>query len=66
MEEFYKRLLEEKEQLTDKIFKLSSFIGIDKFKTLPEIQQALLQVQFQAMKTYETCLVERLKYLADV
>jgi hypothetical protein len=63
MSTFKERLIEEHEQLTDKIIKLELFIPTPTFSTIKPIQQSLLKAQLFAMKTYSSILVERLKWL---
>jgi len=65
MSHFIKRLEKEKEELADKTAKLFEFRCSNKFLEISKEQQALLNVQFDAMTTYGTCLKERLKQLKD-
>ncbi|MGL5716926.1 MAG: crAss001_48 related protein [Paraclostridium sp.] len=62
MEDFIKRLITEKEELSEKRSKLEAFIGTDKFTDLAATHMSLLNIQLQAMLTYEQCLVERIAY----
>ena len=59
MSDFKERLTTEQMELTEKIVKLEDFIMSDKFRSIDPIQQSLLKVQLNAMKTYSQCLIER-------
>lgn len=63
MEEFEKRLKEERDDLEKKIAKLLVFIKSDKFKSLPEEDQFLLDIQSSCMERYLTTLEQRIKRL---
>ena len=63
METFKDRLYEERIELLSKINKLESFIHSEAFDKIEEVQQALLNIQLTAMKTYSNCLFERLQFL---
>ena len=65
MSDFKDRLNTERKELSDKISKLESFTNSTKFSSTDITQQALLNVQLQAMKTYRTCLIERMTSLID-
>lgn len=60
MNTFKERLLEEQQQLNEKIEKLESFTLSDKFKEVDEVQMSLLNIQLIAMKTYSQILLERI------
>lgn len=60
MSDFKTRLLEEKQQLDDKIEKLNSFLDSDKVGEIDVVQLTLLNVQVKAMKTYSQILLERI------
>lgn len=60
MESFIKRLHDERDELNNRIDKLSKFIKTDKYLSLPIVQQSLLIVQLNAMQTYQECLWQRL------
>jgi hypothetical protein len=62
-ETFMDRLLKERNELEDRSKKLEAFINGEKFATIETIQQSLLVVQLQAMKTYLRCLYERITFL---
>jgi hypothetical protein len=57
---FYKRLLDEKVSLEEKVEKLKIFLFTGAFNQLDFHQQGLLQIQLSAMETYLKCLNERL------
>ena len=63
MDTFKERLIDEQNQLEDKIQKLDSFISSPKFKEIEPIQKSLLDVQFFAMQTYSSILSERISHL---
>lgn len=60
MDDFLKRLENEKADLSERIGKLGDFLNSDKFEAISKTQKHLLQIQFSAMKTYYECLVQRL------
>jgi len=64
MEPFQQRLLDEKNQVDERITKLESFTSTDLFDQLPAVQMSLLNIQLKAMQTYSQCLLERIAYLA--
>jgi len=69
MSTFIERLVVEKTELDDKLGKLKSFIGSDKFSTVDDVQKSLLQAQSHVMGAYSQILEERIKWLnapADV
>lgn len=58
------RVVSEREELRNKIFKLESFILSDQFKTVePEKAKKLLTEQLQIMKAYSDILFERIQLL---
>lgn len=61
--DFLMRLEKEESELTEKATKLESFIDTKPYHALDFGMQALLKVQLAAMKTYLTCLSERIKLL---
>lgn len=65
MEEFKKRLVTESTELDEKIEKLATFMGNEKFNQIDPIQQSLLKTQYNAMITYSVCLSERIAWLKD-
>ena len=46
------RVIEERDQLLEKLNKLDSFIESDKFQEIDDVQRALLQVQATSMNCY--------------
>lgn len=61
MKDFQKRLIIEHQELNDKIGKLYDFLQSKSFMNLSEEEQTLLDVQYNAMRTYGFVLAERLK-----
>ena len=63
MEAFIERLYDEAKELSNKWNKLEIFIKSDSYNNIEPIQQTLLSIQLDSMKTYHNCLIERLKWL---
>ena len=63
--DFIKRLEDEEDELNDKLIKLDSFMNSSGFTNIPYIQQTLLIIQLDAMRTYLTVLNARLDDLVD-
>lgn len=61
MQPHQQRVIDEKNELSDKIYKLSSFRTTDMFKSLSEKEQDLLTVQLNTMIEYENILEERIQ-----
>jgi hypothetical protein len=61
--DFKTRLKDEHDQLEEKFNKLKSFVESGKFYELDKHNRALLSIQLMAMKTYLTCLNERIDLL---
>lgn len=61
--ELYLKLEDEFQELIKKIKKLEEFILSDKYQTLPDESQSYLFIQKEAMKTYGSCLVARMKLI---
>lgn len=59
MEDWKERLIEEKNQLTDRINKLQQFVLTDKFDSLPYTDKELLMQQLEAMDNYAYILTQR-------
>ena len=59
MKEWLARLLEEKNEITERIRKLSAFLRADKVK-LNERQRELMERQLKVMGEYEQILHERI------
>lgn len=68
---FLTRLKKEEEELSIKLDKLNTFMYSDKylnkysdkFNSIPDIQKTILKIQYMAMVTYKTCLLERIEKL---
>jgi hypothetical protein len=61
--DFKTRLIEEQEQLEDKLNKLDNFLMSESVNNIDDTQKALLNVQSTAMSTYNKCLQERIERL---
>lgn len=61
--DFKTRLIEEKNQLEEKLDKLVAFLVSDKVEGIADVQEALLFVQATAMNAYLRCLEERIERL---
>jgi transcription termination factor NusB len=61
--EFKQRLLDEKQQLDERIGKLGSFIETETFKGLDPIDQELLRCQHSEMQPYASTLKRRIERL---
>lgn len=66
METFVQRLIAERDELQDKMEKLQVFIESEKFKELTYENQALLKIQYNAMKTYKEVLDRRININKNV
>lgn len=55
------RVVEEQNELRDKITKLASFIYSTKIKTVDKKQAKLLKAQLRVMEEYDEILTERLE-----
>ena len=56
MEEHVKRLVVERDELSDKLKKLSEFMKSDTFKKLDEDDKMILKIQKDSMETYKRAL----------
>lgn len=56
-------LIEEKQQLNEKIEKLESFIGSEAYQGIDPFQMSMLHIQLNAMHTYSQVLVERIIWI---
>lgn len=65
MKEFIERLLKEHEELTLKIYKLTIFVGTEKFFKLSLIEQDMVKNQLFYMMKYEKILKRRIKFYRD-
>ena len=59
--ELYKKLELEFQELNQKIQKLKTFLESKEYSNLGDNQQFLLYIQHEAMRTYGSCLVSRMK-----
>lgn len=64
MSDFKTRLVEEKQQLDEKISKLEPFISSENFPKIDQRQQELLKKQLPVMQQYSGILEERLDLLS--
>ena len=55
------RVVEEQNELRDKITKLASFVYSEKIETVDEKQARLLKAQLRVMEEYNDILTERLE-----
>ena len=65
MSNIYLELEKEFDILNQKTSKLNLFLKTDKFKKLSENSQSLLFIQHEAMRTYGSCLVSRMKLIME-
>ena len=69
MEQFVKRMIDERDNLAAKVKRLSAFISDtsaqSKFKALSKEEQELDKKQLEFMKGYLSCLQERIKMHTD-
>lgn len=61
MSDFFTRLLEERNQLEEKLDKLDEFLMHKEADNLEPEDLSLLKVQATAMNTYLQCLVQRIE-----
>ena len=61
MRDFEERIVSELDDLEQKRSALSAFMYGDVYSTLPDLDQYMLTVQFQAMSVYATVLSDRIK-----
>jgi TRAP-type C4-dicarboxylate transport system substrate-binding protein len=64
MSDFFSRLLDEQEELQEKLDKLYYFVALDNFESVSEKQQRLLEEQLKHMNAYNNTLLERLEDLS--
>jgi len=60
---FYQRLLRERDELGERIYKLSGYIGTSAFYLIDQAQQDLLKDQLPAMVAYGNILQKRIETL---
>lgn len=63
--EWFLRLVKERDELQEKILSLEAYINSENFETLSTQQQALLQVQLNTMKSYFEILMLRLNLIIN-
>lgn len=64
MSDFMSRLISERDDLSEKIGKLSAFIGTEPFSRLDATNKSLLMEQEIAMIKYLTILIQRIEHLS--
>jgi len=60
MSDYLSRLKEEEKDLKTKLGKLFDFTQSEKFKTVEQFEESIIQIQLEAMRTYYRCLAERI------
>lgn len=63
MSDFKSRLVEEQEQLEERLNKLNEFNQSEKVNAIDPVQKSILIIQAKAMQTYNECLKARLERL---
>jgi len=61
MRDFEERIVSELDELDERMSALSAFMYGDVYSTLPDLDQYMLTVQFQAMSVYAAVLADRIK-----
>jgi len=61
MSDFEERIVSELDELEKKRSALSAYMYYDVDSTLPDLDQHMLTIQFQAMSVYATVLSDRIK-----
>ena len=61
MEAYQHRVIDEKNELGDRLSKLEAFVGDEAFYNIAEEQQNLLRLQLGAMQLYDLILRQRIK-----
>lgn len=61
MEDYIVRMIEERDQLNERMRKLFTFRTSEKFYTLTRRQKNLINNQLDVMRSYETVLTERIE-----
>lgn len=64
MSDFFSRLLDEQEELQEKLDKLYYFVALDSLKSVSEKQQRLLEEQLRHMNAYNNVLLKRIEDLS--
>lgn len=60
MQEYQIRVCKEREELNEKIIKLSAFLASDEVNSLEDADYILLDLQFNTMRTYSNILTKRI------
>jgi len=60
MSDYLSRLKEEEKDLKTRLGKLFDFTQSEKFKTVEQFEESIIQIQLEAMRTYYRCLAERI------
>jgi hypothetical protein len=60
MKEFQQRAMDERMELSERIYKLSAFLKSEMFQSLPSDEQERLQRQLEIMVQYHTILADRI------
>ena len=63
MFKLYEKLELEFQKLNKKMSKLKKFIDSDDYQCLDDVEKCMLFTQYEAMRTYGSCLVNRMKYI---
>lgn len=63
MDTYIDMLYHEKAALKEKIYNLEAFIISDKIANVPIVQVSLINIQHSAMKTYLSCLEQRIEWM---
>lgn len=63
MSDIQYRLIQEYDELTGKIVKLNKSLTSDSVEGISAMQLSLMRVQVHAMRTYATCLMNRIEDL---
>lgn len=64
VKDYQQRVIDEVEELDEKIEKLDAFTGTDNFYSLPSVEQELLCKQLQHMRDYSSVLRKRINLFA--
>ena len=65
MQPHQQRVIDEKDQLGEKLEKLLAFLSTDIYKSLPQREQELLYFQSQVMEDYYEVLQERIELFKE-
>lgn len=62
MQDFLKRVINEREELNNRLVKLNKFLSSDIFSRLSTEEQSLLEKQSETMEVYLSILDKRINY----